>query len=321
MFHQEGEIQTVPLFEKINPQSVFGPLKHILPGEAGTIVDETAHLQDITATIIDLARRGHISIKELPKKSIFGKPDFEFTYNEIDESKLAPYEISVLNLLFDSRRERTPILISKLKDHTETQTAFKAAHDKLYDHVVKQGYFYSSPETVRLGWLMGGIFITVFSIAISVNAPFITNKLPWIVAGALSGIMVICFSPFMAARTPKGRKLLMEIVGLREWIKVGAWREQIHEKHNFFEEVLPFTIAFGLTQKFINALSDAEPKEFAQKTAWYHGSSTGFTNSFTSLNSSINSSVASISSASKGGSGFSGGGSGGGFGGGGGGSW
>ncbi len=316
IFHESSEIETVPLFQSINPQTVYAPLNRILPGEAGTLVDETANLQDITATIIDLARRGHINIKELPKSSFFGKTDYEFTYKEKDESKLAPFEISILNLLFNTRRERTPVLISKLKDHLDTRTSLSEAKDKLYEYMVKQGYFYSSPNTTRTRWLIIGLVLAGVGVGLLSSL-----GIPWAVAAILSGIIIAIFSPFMAARTPKGRKLLREIVGLKEWIRIGAWREQIHEKHNFFEEVLPFTIAFGLTQKFINALNDAELKEFTQSTGWFHGSPHGFSNSFSSLNSSINSSVASISSASSGGSGFSGGGSGGGFGGGGGGSW
>lgn len=321
IFHETGEIHTVPLFEKLNPMTTYGPLKSILPGEAGTIVDETVHMQDITATIIDLARRGHISIKEIPAKGLFSKPDFLFTYIEKEENTLVPFEIHTLNLLFNSRRERTPILISDLKKHTDTQKAFSDVKNGLYNHVVKQGYFYSSPETARLGWLMGGFLILVLGVAVPVNMSYFINSLPWIIAGTISGIIILIFSPFMASRSAKGRKLLAEIVGLKEWISIGAWRERIHEKHNFFEEILPFAIAFGLTDKFIKAFSEAELKEYSKGMPWYHGSSTHFSNSFTNLSSTINSSVVSVSSASRGGSGFSGGSSGGGFGGGGGGSW
>ena len=126
----------------------------------------------------------------------------------------------------------------------------------------------------------------------------------------------------MPARTAKGRRALEEVLGLREWIRLGAWREQIHEKHNFFEEVLPYTIAFGLTGKFLEAFKDAKLKA----PSWYQGSSTFnpvyFQSSLTSFNNSLTSGIASTRPQSSSGSSFGGGGSsGGGFGGGGGGSW
>ena len=126
----------------------------------------------------------------------------------------------------------------------------------------------------------------------------------------------------MPARTAKGRRALAEIIGLKEYVRVGAWRQKYYEDYGYFEKVLPYTIAFGLTDKFIKAFKNLDIKNLS----WYEGSnlsSANFSRSINNFDSSFNSGINSTrpKSASSGGSGFSGGSSGGGFGGGGGGSW
>lgn len=49
----------------------------IRPGQVGTVVDETADMVDITATLLDLAVRNYLTIVELPRESHFGKLDWE----------------------------------------------------------------------------------------------------------------------------------------------------------------------------------------------------------------------------------------------------
>ena len=100
---------------------------------------------------------------------------------------------------------------------------------------------------------------------------------------------------------------------------------QFYEKENIFEKYLPYAIAFGLTQKWIQAFRGIYGVEAANAyvPAWYVGSSGSFDfNSFGSNMNSISSQMGSVLTSSPSGSSGSGGGfSGGGGGGGGGGSW
>jgi uncharacterized membrane protein len=330
IFHEQGDVELVPLFQHLDALTVYGPPQDLSPGEVGVLVDERVHLRDITAVAVDLARRGYFTIKEIPGKGWFKKTDFQLILNKKAESELQDFEKSVLDTLFDEARIPT-VKLSKLAKHAYQHLA--KAEDQLYQHLSDTGYFIGHPQKIRRQYLGIGIAILIglFFLAkfvISATGVFgLTNFLPVpgvIFAGVTSGLIIIAFSFFMPARSAKGRKALKEVVGLREWIRLGAWREQIHEKHNFFEEVLPYTIAFGLTSKFISALKDADLKDLT----WYQSgrplSLVYFSSSLNSFGSSIGSGVNASrpKSASHGGSGFGGGGfSGGGFGGGGGGSW
>lgn len=316
MFQETGDVETVPLFEGINPLTVYGPPKDLSPGEVGLLVDETVHLQDITAIVIDLARRGYFTIKDIPKKGWLGSQDFELTLNGKAETKLFPFEKSVMDMLFSTART-SPIYLKK--PPKQAYKHLSKAKENLYQRLADTGHFTGHPQKIRQRYMILGI---IFLVSGFILGPAL-ESLPLVFATVLSGIIILIFSRFMPARTPKGRRALKEVVGLREWIRLGAWREQIHEKHNFFEEVLPYTIAFGLTDKFIKAFKAADIK----KLSWYESSQplnpAVFSHSINSFSRHVNSGVASTrpKSASSGGSGFSGGSSGGGFGGGGGGSW
>ena len=48
------------------------PPSDLPPGIAGTLIDESADMQDILATILDLARRGAIEIEEVEEKGFLG---------------------------------------------------------------------------------------------------------------------------------------------------------------------------------------------------------------------------------------------------------
>lgn len=319
LFHESGDVETVPLFAHAPLALTYGPPPSGLPpGEVGVIVDEKIQQQDITAIVIDLARRGYFTIKELKQPSFFSKGKYQLLLQGKDEKDLRDYEESVMDMLFDDPRKKTVDLNSL---HSDAYQDLEEAKKRLYTSVTKSGYFYGDPGKVRKIYFFVGFMLIVVGLYTLGVGRFLGSTGGWLTATMGSGAIVAAFSQFMPARTPKGRKALQEIVGLREWIRIGAWREQIHEKLNFFEEILPYTITFGLTAKFLKALEGAN----ITAPSWYIGSgrfnANGFANSMNSVGSSVNSSVA-ATRPSGGGSGFGGGGfSGGGGGGGGGGSW
>lgn len=321
IFNDRGSVSRASLFARTNALLTYSPPKDLTPGEVGTLIDERVQTQDLTATIIDLARKGIITIKEsAPKGIIFKKPEFTLNYHDRPEIALANYEKSVLDMLFTKSRNES-VNLNKLP--ASAYIYLDQAQKDLYEHLTDKGYFLGNPNTVR------GVYLGV-GLAISIGGAFfaapilatITSTASSYVGLILSGLIVAASSPFMPARSAKGSKALQEVVGLKEWINIGAWREKIHEKNNFFEEVLPFAIAFGLTEKFIKALEGANIKP----PSWYKGTGSfnmiHFNNSLNTFDNSLTSGVAATRPKSSSGSSFGGGGSsGGGFGGGGGGSW
>ena len=52
----------------------YEPPESLTPAEAGTLMDESADMRDITATMVDLAVRGHLRIEERDEKRA-ARPD------------------------------------------------------------------------------------------------------------------------------------------------------------------------------------------------------------------------------------------------------
>lgn len=298
----------------------YSPPENLRPAELGTLVDQRADTLDVTATIIDLAVRGYLTITEQPKKWVFGKTDYILTKSKKETRDLLPYE----KYLYDEIFTIDTISISSLKKTFYDELA--EVKKKLYEQVVSKKLFTRNPDTTRNIYLVMGIFLAIGGFILTTIG--IGNQIAFVVALSiplfLNGILLIIFSRFMPSRTAYGRELYRKVKGYELFIaRAEAHRQKFFENKNLFNEVLPYAITFGLVEKFARAMKDIGLKPTQASTGWYSGTHPFAFNSFASDINGFSKSITSAIAAtpSKGG-GFSGGGSsGGGFGGGGGGSW
>lgn len=295
----------------------FTPPHNLRPAELGVLMDERADTLDVTATIIDLANRGFLTIKELEKKWIFGSTDYELHRTTKADEQLLPYEKLLLDRLFTAKA----IKLSALK--TTFYDDLAEVKKRLYEDVMKKKIFVAHPEKIRTKYLaLGfGIFflgvICIFGAFLLVSGPLLTLG----IGIAISGIVWIIASQSMPRRSALGREYYQQVLGYRLFIS-GAekYRQQFFEKKNLFNEILPYAIVFGLTGKFAKAMKDMGIKP--TQPGWYAGhhafAPAVFASDINNFSQSLSTAIASTPSKS---GGFSGGSSGGGFGGGGGGSW
>lgn len=307
-----------PIFGAYEPVVVeFTPPEKLPPALIGLIVDERADTLDVTATIIDLASRGYLTITEIPKKWIFGSVDYNFKKTNKDRKNLLNYEKELLERLFIVDEIKMSEL--KLKFYDD----LKKVKDALYSEAIERGYFSENPEKVRGKYLAIGIvvlFISIFAL-IGTAAFEIIYIADLAFAAILIGIILIIFSRFMPRRTAYGREIYRRIKGYRMFIdRAESYKQKFFENKNIFTDILPYTIVFGMTQKFAKDLNKMGYKP--STPSWYSGTHPfnviAFSSSVNNFSSSVGSAIASApSSSGSGGGGFSGGG----FGGGGGGSW
>ncbi len=267
----------------------------LTPAETGTLVDERADMADIVATIVDLARRGFVTIKEAKKGEFIIEKQRGFAA----DSSLPQFEQTLLSGLFAKGNSFTPKQASLVTTIADVQR-------QLYERVVKHGFFESNPATVRgrytilgaLGFFTGNIFLAIVSFLFGHAMPKKTLD------GAQTANVAKSLKNFLTSQ--------------KRYLKFQA------DKQLLFEKFLPFAIAFGVEQVWAARFKDINLKqpEWYQGPVGYHFSSTYFTRSLhSSFASSISRSATPTSSSRGFSSGFSGGSSGGGGGGGGGGSW
>lgn len=296
----------------------FIPPENLRPGELGALLDESVGNIEVTATIIDLANRGFLAITEEKKKWVFGSTDYTFKKVNKETVGLLQYETYLLTAVFKDGDE---IKLSKLRNKFYKDLPEMKKH--LYQDLVAKKFFVENPSSVRTRYFVAGVIVALLG-GVCVWLGFqaiIAYSVSFGAAIIIVGIVVLIFANFMPRKTAHGRQMYVRAKGYRMFVATAEkYRQQFFEKRNLFNEVLPYAIVFGLTEKFAKdfAKMGIEP----ENPSWYRGSSAFnaaiFGASLASFSNSFSNTIAS-SPSSRGSSG--GGSSGGGFGGGGGGSW
>ncbi len=313
---------TKPLFSSEPVVVEYTPPDKLRPAQLGLIVDESADPLDVTATIVDLAVRGYLTITEQQKEgllgSVFGGRDWELTRTDKAADGLLEYEQVILNGLFALGN---PTHISDLKN--QFYTYLHTAQKDLYQDAMARKWFAMRPDAARAVWLGAGIalaivgFLVVFGLGASLGAGLIGAPI------VIGGIVLASVSGAMSRRTAVGHDVFRRTMGFREYIQTAEKdRQKFNEQANLFAEYLPYAIVFRCVDKWARAFEGIGEEA---TRGWYYGPTmfnpVMFSHDFETFSSSISSAVVSTPGGS-GGSGFGGGGfSGGGGGGGGGGSW
>jgi uncharacterized membrane protein YgcG len=312
------------------------PPEGLPPGAAGALADQRADMDDIVATLLDLAVRGYITISEVPSnltaslgESSFiakalrslglSKTDWGLTRTDKPlPGDLVPYEMAVLDGVFDDGS--TTRRMSDL--HNEFYTHISEIKDGMYEFLVQERLFPKSPASVRNGYLVLGSLLTVAGIPIGA----VTTNVVLGVGIALTGIIILLFSGIMPAKTAEGARRWREVMGLEEYIRRAEKSElemsQGPERTTeLFSALLPYAVALDVSDIWVNQFARVLA---SQPPTWYVGTPGHFNvGTFSSgLSSFQTAATRTMGSAPGSSSGSGGGGSvGGGGGGGGGGSW
>ncbi|MEO8478157.1 MAG: DUF2207 domain-containing protein [Gemmatimonadota bacterium] len=311
--------------------------KDLRPGPAGTLWDQSSDMNDIVATLLDLTVRGFVRISEVAPDGLLGGLDQEGfagkllkklgitqtdwaleRINAAGEEGLASYETLVLDGVFEGGLTR------KMSDlNNEFYTQVPKIHSALYEAVVAEGLFTSSPQKTRLAY--GVLGVVILAVGVAIGSALGNGVL--IAGGVLSGIIVLAFARAMPARTLKGAKQWEQLRGLEEYVrraeKLELEMSQGPERTTqLFEELLPYAVALRVSDIWVKQFG---PILASNPPAWYVGGTPGqfnmtnFSNGLNGFQSAATRTMGSSPGSSSGGGG--GGSVGGGGGGGGGGSW
>ena len=297
----------------------------LTPAEAGTLMDESADMRDITATMVDLAVRGHVRIEERDEKAFLGlmsKRDYLFhrLTPPAGGAALQSHEAAVLDGIFGGASE---VKLSDLDN--EFYRHLPGIKDSIFKRLIDRGLYRTRPDHVKTRWLAGGVVFAglLMGVGSTVGAKWLDmTPFPFLIAAVASAAIVIVFGRIMPARTVQGARALERVLGFEEFLRrvEGDRLERVVKTPEMFERFLPFAMAFGVERKWAKAFEGI----YREPPPWYVGSTSGpfnlqgFSSRLGDLSSRTESAMSS-SPRSSGGSGFSGGSSGGGSGGGGGG--
>jgi uncharacterized protein (TIGR04222 family) len=304
----------------------YEPPAGLSPAEAGTLLDHSADMRDVTATLVDLAVRGFLKIEERRDRKLFGLiTDQDFVFHRLQpnaESGLKLHERAVLAGLFEPAGNAPMVKLSDLED--EFYRHLSGIKEGIFEGLGKLHYYRSRPDRVRAGWVAAGIAVGVL---IGAGGAVLADRwsltpVPFLVAAVLSAAIVIGFGLVMPARTEAGTRALERILGFEEFLQrvEGDRLRDFVKTPEMFERYLPFAMAFGVEKKWAKAFEGI----YTEPPRWYVGAHStgfhlaGFSDRLSAMSHQAATTMAS-SPRSSSGSGFGGGGSSGGGGGGGGG--
>jgi hypothetical protein len=322
----------------------FAPPDGVRPGLVGIIIDEQADTVDVSATVVDLAVRGYLTIEGVESDGEPGDTNWRLTKlvpPERAEAALLPYEQTLLAGIF---ADSNPVLLSHLKN--KFHTTLSNVQSQMYSEVTRLGWFRKSPEEARQRW--AGLAV-LFVVAAFVSVIVLGDKseeidrdgglsllIPsvWVLATGLlvAGGIIYLLSRRMVARTAAGGAVLAQSLAFKQYLVTEEARQiRFEEAQDIFSRYLPYAIVFGVADRWADTFSQvADAGTSAGRSigmpGWYifgggggfhsySGIASGMDSFSTTASGTFTSTPASSGSSGSGGGGYSGGGGGGGGGG------
>jgi len=299
----------------------YGPPKGFSPASLRYIRQMYYDDKVMTAAIVNLAVKGYLVIKKKGKTHSLHKVD-----NETLRPAMAPGEEELYTAIF----KEDDVVTLKDFNHQLLGNA-RTDHSESLRADYKNNYFKTN-SLLNLP----AIVIVIGSMLISVNIG--SGATPLVIATiVLSFLTMAFFAIFMKRPTIRGRKLLDEMLGFKDFLEIAEkvelnLRNPPAKTPELFEALLPYALALGVDQQWSERFAEVlaairNPDGSAYSPSWYNGkwNSSNLSKTTQGLSSGLNSAVGSSVSPPGSSSGFSGGGgggsSGGGGGGGGGGGW
>ena len=272
----------------------------------------------MTAAIVNLAVKGYLEIKE---------KSGTHSVKKVGTGTLRPLLAAGEKELYEALFKEDDIVTLKQLNHKLLGNA-RSEHKKSLQADYKQNYFRTN----------GALNIpAIVIVLVSTALALMTGGGPTFLVIAtviLMFLTMVFFAIIMKRPTIRGRNLLDELVGFKDYLEI-AEKDELNLRNPpektpaLFETYLPFALALGVDQqwseRFASLLASIrEPGGRSYSPSWYDGkwNSSNLSKATDGLSSGLNSAVASSVTAPGSSSGGGGGGSsGGGGGGGGGGGW
>ncbi len=211
-----------------------------------------------SATLIDLARRGHIHI--------LLRSDSILLYRKNGTDTLKPHESLVLERWLGSTAGEG---LKKLQREIPTDTLSKqgkAINDEVYKETIGYGWFATPPLFTHWKILVTGLVTTFMCFAafllVYITLPSATPLL-WFLTGLLvANGMSYVYAPTVVHRSQSGKLALQKLVAARQ-----AMEKFDHNKRFFgyqndqWESYLPLAIVLGITPQWIKRWSDSPFKQ------------------------------------------------------------
>ena len=247
----------------------FTPPANLRPGEVGTLIDERIDPVDVTATIIDLAVRGHLTITELEHETEFARPDWELRrVANAPSEELQRYENVLVRAIFG---DNDSMLVSELGRQVRANLGL--VQDALYDGVVKRGWFTERPDRTRSLWATIGIAVTALGVVLTVVLALISTWGLLGIAITAVGVGLLVIGRHMPAKAPAAGRVLGQVAAIRgELLEMDVSELPSDQHAELCSRALPYAVVLGGSERWIDALVATDSDEDEDEGFhWYRG--------------------------------------------------
>lgn len=242
----------------------FNPPENMRPYLLGSLKDESVDKEDIAGTIIDLAYRGFIKIKELKKN------EYELISTGKDDKELDSIEKDILDAIFNGKEKTTT------KDMAKTfPYKYLSITKSIYAKMVDEKFFNESPQ-LTIGKYAGlGVLLAILGgFSIFFLSSLLTELFGYFSAFTLgldiliAGIGLAIIAKFMPAKTETGSKVYAHILGFKMYLHTAERYRLQKLGPDEFERFLSYAIVFKIEEEWAKKFEGL----YSRSPDWYEGS-------------------------------------------------
>ncbi|MBE2236697.1 MAG: DUF2207 domain-containing protein, partial [Caldilineaceae bacterium] len=257
------------------------PPDDLPPGLAGTLLDDSADMQDIIATVVDLARRKAMSITEVKEDGFF-RMGTDFIYRrEHKDVSLHGFEQQLLSDVFGKGDEKK---LSKLKN--KFYKDIPGIKTAMYEDLIARGYYRTNPESVRtqFGFLGGAAMVVAVLLAVLLIVLFVDLSAAALCPGIglfAIAVSILIASRYMPRKTDAGAEAAARWKAFKEYLRNIDKYADIEAQKEIWDRWLPYAIAFGIDKDYIRKFEAVNapapgwyipsPTMYGPYRRWYYG--------------------------------------------------
>lgn len=226
----------------------FTPPRDLAPGVGGVIVDNVPEARDVTATVLDLAVRGWLTVRAVEVAA--GRRDWELAQREqAPNDTLRPFESRLYTELFRTGPVVTLGGVANRPDRPLAQT-----REELQSAAWEQGWYehVGAPAYVRAGIVVAAVAAAWLLLQVGSFAALLAAAL--VVVGG-----VLAFQGFAAkvVRSAQGTAARIQLLGFKKYLATAeADQFGFEEAAGIFSRYLPWAIAFGVAEHWAKVFAD-----------------------------------------------------------------
>jgi hypothetical protein len=241
----------------------------VLPGQVGTVVDEHVDVADVTATVVDLAVRNYLSIRETGGSG--ADTDWLLVRRNPADASLTPYERAVYTgLLGDA--DSVPVSALKARG-----LDLSPVRDAMYADVVSREWFARRPDHDRSLWSIVGAVLAVLGVAATVVLALTVGHALLGLTLVVGGLGLALGARLMPARTKRGTVLVQQVRGLLNYLRTTeATAIPAADREMVLSRSLPYAVVLGETDGWVRRFADLDTSaDGAPGVYWYETDAPG----------------------------------------------